>query len=209
MCDKRLAAKGDLMKTWYCLLALVISLSTGYASAQSIDPDPDHVGLYADLEATIPCDNPNVGQVSIYLILTNCTSQGGIRGWECHVISPPNVYFTGYTMAGQAINVLEGPEFAVGLLVPLPWSPAIRLATLNYFLIGDPDIWLYLEPISTVPPSIPDHMAYVDGDDVLLWKVMYPSSGSHYEPVFCFNCSCQDIIRIETATWGKLKSMFR
>ena len=49
--------------------------------------------------------------------------------------------------AGTALNVATPPEYAVGLVSPLPRNDVIRLATLTFFVAATTPANIYLHPI--------------------------------------------------------------
>lgn len=194
------------MKKLVVLLCLVMA---GSVAAQPVDTDPDHVGIYFDVGATLYTnDTPLMYQPNpAYLVLTNVTSNG-VLGWEMTIaIDPLGGYSSiqAVTPRGSAVDA-DGSAlgFAVGLGSPLPNSVAIVLADITYFYTGPLCLYLGLPSVQ----SIPGHMAYIDGEDVGLLKPMYPSSGDFALPVATVGGGCE-VTATRESTWGGVKTLFR
>jgi hypothetical protein len=142
---------------------------------------------------------------------TGLTNPSGIHGWECNVIVPPEIFFTGVTYSGDVINVATAPDFAVGIAVALPPTADdfIVLATINFFVSpGVTNVFLDMEPSSLA--SIPDSMVYVPGDDIGALKSFKWSSGGPEFHSFGFNSGpLVPPIEAVPQTWGRVKNLYR
>jgi hypothetical protein len=89
----------------------------------------DLIGLYADPagERTVATAAPGEPFVA-YLLLKDPSRTCGIRGWECWIEISDNIRVLDWQLAGQAINVMQPPEFVVGLGSPLDSEPVVQLA---------------------------------------------------------------------------------
>jgi hypothetical protein len=170
-------------------LALALAIC---ALAAGAAPASDIVGIFNNDEGTgDPYLDISSGTATVYLVLTDVSGPGGVSGWECHLNgdwdSNSNVFFGGYDLYGQALNVSAFPDFAVGLGTPLPPDPNgnVCLGSFSFIFLAQEEIYLYLGPSDR--PSIAGQMVYAAGDDPGLLLIMYPSSGSHDLPVFGFN----------------------
>lgn len=170
-----------------CLLGFCLPLlaSTGGAFALNCT-DPDLMGLvWQNGEINIDI---GMGIVSSTLYIVNPSSPCEcLQGWECLVTFPSNLLFVGVTYMGQAINVAQAPEFAVGIASPLYAGPdhLIAVAELDFFVLNTDPAEVLLSPNTT--PSIPGEMIYVDGHDVGNFIVVNPISGDHSTPVAQIN----------------------
>ncbi len=103
------------------------------------------------------------------------------------------------------------PDFTVGLLCgPLPWAEVIDLGELDFLVIEAVPGYFYLRPYPW--PSLPGHMAYVQGDDPSELHPMYPSSGREDCAVFGVNTGPLDCdgqtIQARPRSWGLVKSLY-
>jgi len=173
-----------LVGDWQC------SLDLGLPECASVDlvgttlapPDPDAnlVGIYFDTAYTqntveVP-DTPNV--VQGYLVLSNCSFDSGIGGWElCAELTGPSLW-AGWELEGTAVNVLSPPCFMVGIGgEPLPYAEDILLATCSVFVQNFmPESIISLGPTDT--PSIPGHMAFVPWEDLSAETPLLTATGT-------------------------------
>ncbi len=134
--------------------------------------DQDLLGIFFDSQYSQNFGSAwQIGQIlPAYLVLSSPSNGGGILGWECKVEADGPTLLTGWSLAGQAINLGQEPEFIVGVAAPLPYMDQTVLATFECLITG-----LGQETVLRVLPvrqaSIPDAMAWVPGDfpDVLLY----------------------------------------
>ncbi|MCP4291147.1 MAG: choice-of-anchor D domain-containing protein [bacterium] len=141
------------------------------------DPYENMIGLYFDTGYNqFETEAQNIGTLlDAYLVIKNLSDQSGINGWECQFeIEGFNALLINSIFDGQALNILESPNFMVGLGEPLPWAPAVRLATLKILILSiDEEIYLHLHPLNNA--SIEGEMAWINGnyDEI----VMRPHTG--------------------------------
>ncbi len=199
------------MRKWIALACLVSLAISGSALAQ-VDPDPDGIGMYFDLEATQYCLDFSGGQVFVYLLMTNCSQSSGISGWEAHVTYtvPAGDFETGWVLPTGSLNVSSAPDFVVGLGTPHPYESAILLATYGILVFNTSTMDFYVGPCNT--PSIPGVPVFAAGDNPGLLLPMQQSSGSPDLPVAQINpdggCPGQ-VTGSEQDTFGGVKSMYR
>jgi hypothetical protein len=196
------------MRKWVALFVAAL-MTSGVAAAQ-IDQMPDGVGIYFDPGATINCTTTSApfAPVAGYLIATNITTDAGISGWEASVQIVGNLVAPAWVVAGGGTNFLTAPNFAVGVgtVAPLPYSPAIVLATVNAFVMAPADmITFFVRPIPT--PSIPGHPVYAAGNNEFDLRPLGQSTGGADFPVAAINGDCP--VPNESSTWGELKALFR
>ena len=139
--------------------------------------DGDLVGVFFDGDYTQPWifDVGDGGVFDAYLVLKNPTEPDAISGFECRMLEADDLFLTGAVLPVGGINLVQLPEFVVGLGIPLPATEYVLLATLSYVAVGVPDN----SPIALVPlrnPSIPNAMALAYGPEHVL-RPMYPDSG--------------------------------
>ena len=67
-------------------LQIVFFIVLASCAFAQIDPDPDGIGIYFDLEATQVSATVEVGEaVTGYLIATNPSQEGGLAAWVATV----------------------------------------------------------------------------------------------------------------------------
>ena len=194
------------MRSLITLACLGLLLAAPVASAQIIPAD-DIVGIYFDSGATqTSYYAPAMYQNNqAYLILTNFSGSGTL-GWELTVEFDNGGGFssvTSWAPRGSWVNADTPPGFAVGLATPLYGGPIIVVMDLAFFYTGG-TCYFYLSPNSS--PSIPGHMAALDGADVGHIIPIFPSSGAFEYPVACVDC---ETFATEPTSWGAVRSLYR
>jgi len=181
--------------------------------AAQIDPDPDGLGVYFDLEATEVVATAEEGEVvTAYLFATNISQPGDVVYWQAGVAPnmtlPPDdpAAWAGYVLgtpvdsANYAMNMPGDPRWFC-IAMPQPPLPVATLTLLAYLNIQVLD--------SNYPIALHvtfDPMYSVVGTDGP-YHDLFPSSGAEELPVAVING--QGPIEAQTATWGQLKSMYR
>ncbi|MFH1844200.1 MAG: hypothetical protein ABIF77_13425 [bacterium] len=191
------------MKRLLIALAIVCLASTSFAQ---VDPDPDGVGMYFDLDGMVYCNTFTGGPASVYLLLTNQSVDTGVGGFEAHVdyTVPAGNFEQGWTLPPSAINVSTAPDFVVGFGVALPHSNAIVLATYGVLVFG-------VECMTfNVRASDSGNLLYADGvDPGLLIPMQVSSNGSPYGAgLNCADC-LEVVLDSDQQTWGQMKSLYR
>ncbi len=196
------------MKSRMIFLMGALALMGGSAAAQ-VDPDPDGLGIYFDLEATQHCSEvPLFTPFDMYLILTNASAAGGVYGWECTIeYDDPTLIVLNWQPTNWWGGIFDPPNFAIGLVTPLPWEPALNLMTITAMVLAPDCTWLSIVPYPN--PSIPDAIVYADGADPWNLIPMHQSTGGPDTPVTGVNCDCPPPIATEKATWGGVKALYR
>ncbi len=197
------------MRKLVALLSLASLLCAGAAFAQA-DTMVDGIGIYFDPGATVNCLNTSAPfqSVTAYLTATNISADSGISGWECTVVLMGNLLAPSWTVAGGGTNFLTAPQFAVGVgtINPLPYSPAIVLATLTAFVQNLTDVVdLYVRPAPQ--PSIPGWPVYAVGNNEFDLRTLGQVTGGPDYPVASINGDCP--VPNTSNSWGQVKSLFQ
>lgn len=151
----------------------------------------DAVGIFFDANGvsnqtvtTVPYQ-----PVTAYLTLLNPSQPSGVSGWECCVAveDPSTAYTTGWTFAGNGLNVATPPCLQVGLpAYPLPSQASVVLATFTVVQISAvTSTGLLVRPYSL--PSLPGTAVYAAGHDPGLLVPMTPVYGGANTPVAIIN----------------------
>jgi hypothetical protein len=194
------------------LLALAaIALLAGSAFAQ-IDPDPDGMGVYFDMEGLVNCQEvaftggPQF--VNAYLLLTN-PSGAQVLAWEARVISDIASLSPGSWVLNGGLNVGTDPDFIVGMgsNAHLVTGPTVLLASRSvmFFMItGEYAIFTVkgVPGSASFPDGTPGYQAVLG--------VMTPAqspTGSFDAPQSFVNGSCS-VVANEDMAWGSVKSLY-
>ncbi len=204
------------MRKLLVLLGLASLIVAGTAHAV-VDPDPDMIGVYFDLDANINHVEPGVvGPYPAYLILTNATAAAGVSGWECSIIVTAGVFVLEWGYNGQAVNAYSPPDFAVGLASPLPWEPAILLMTMTVGLFSPTpvEITITAQPLPSIPDTPFPLPAYAAGDDPGDLRPLGFSTGWNEvtgEPNVAATINSEPPYPIanDDNTWGGVKNLYR
>ncbi len=177
------------MKKLVVLLLACLVASSAFAQ---IDPDPNSIGIYADLEAYVPgiLPTPNV-PFNLYLILTN-TDAPSISAYEVGyenvvevpVGSPGLVFRLGSSIAngvvsgldlGDSSDILAG-DHIVGLASPLVAGTATVLHSWQYMFTTD-DIVMKMFISNASQSSLPGIFPVILNAETSTLFNAYPMAG--------------------------------
>jgi len=186
-----------------CLCAGLVTL----AAAQA-DPDPDGIGIYADLAATEVSIEAQPGEIlPVYLVLTRPSQSPGIACWSAMVVAPLNAQILAWNVQGSSfLNFASPPEFNVCFQDPFPTSDRMHLMTFyvqmtnalpGYFrVVGSP---IAGEPFSEAP-------CYLMPDDVETPHFLHGFPNGTAQPMFAVN---DELTPVESHTLSEVRSLFR
>ncbi len=149
------------------------------------------LGLYADTKGARNqlAVAPNV-PFDVHLILNDSRNGSGIEAWECNIEVPDNVRILEWTLAGQAVNVFEAPEFMVGLKDAAVSDGPLTLATARCVVTDDQPALFRLKPfrISSASDDSPV-VVFESGAQEARMAAIEIASGDPAVPVFGVNAS--------------------
>lgn len=198
-------------------ISILYLLTTGTGFAQHVLPN--QVGLYEFSDGSGSSGSWGNGTPeTVYLVLTNPTDpqNGGtpystINAFECRLnfIPAGNLLLLGDTLPPDAENVGDNTDIGAGFLeyiveigtdYPVT-NESVVLITFTFLHLSPGTIVVTLTPTSD--PIIPGEMAFqsVPGEP----QVMYPSSGSHDDPVWIW----QGGMAVESETFGSVKALYQ
>ena len=203
------------MKT---LLVLVLSCFMASSVFAVIDPDPDMLGIYFDVNAE---ENCMFVEASVpyfaYLILTNSTAPA-INAYE---LGFQNCVCTGlesqlFMLASNiAHGVVEGVDvgthtaisgdYIVGLAEALPATEAMILHSWQYMLLAVLPVQMFIGPSSK--PSLPGDLPVVQNAEGSILMTVGTSTGGPDIPVATLNTDC--VVAIRSESWGNVKALYR
>ncbi len=148
---------------------------------QGFDPTQDNVGLYFDEGLTQNRTTTTVSYevVNFYLAMNNPSNTTGIAGWELRIGLEGQAAIISSAIEGNAINVGTGNDFIVGIGGdPLPYSPAVLMASFQLVKLGYPDETVELSLNPRFISSLPGMMVWLSSDNVSELKPMFPVDGN-------------------------------
>ena len=163
--------RGQAEGTWICELDLGSPTCGNVQITATAVSDPGGGDMFAGVffdaghQQDETSTSTNLESVTGFLVLKNATETSGVGGWECCVGMIGDAWFTDWRLEGQHINLEDPPCFLVGIGgAPLPYSPAILLATFDC-IVATPysEISFLLGPTSH--PSLPGSSAWIPWDD--------------------------------------------
>jgi len=203
------------MKT---LLVMVLTCFVASSAWAVVDPDPDMLGIYFDLNAddnciTVPSNTPFFA----YLILTNSTAPA-INAYEfsfvnCVCAGIENLFFmlasniAHNVVAGVDVGshtALEG-QYIVGLAEALPTTEATLLHSWEFMMGAVLPVQMYIGP--TTVPSLPGGLPVVQNAEGSILMTVGTSTGGPEIPVATMNTDC--VVATENLTWGDIKALYR
>jgi hypothetical protein len=192
------------MRRIHTAILILACLSAPAAHAQT-DPQPDGIGIYADLGATqTSAFVGSIQSVEVHLLATRLSVTEGITAWETEVrIEPAGAaYLAGVTLAGGGYNISDPPHLQVGYapgVLPAE-GPIVALATLEILLVSLDPVELHLVDTEQGGPY---YALEPDGRPVPLHR----STGGEGTAVFRFNGPGP--VPAEAPSWGRLKALYR
>lgn len=198
------------MKKLVVLLLVSLMATTSFAV---IDPDPDMLGVYFDLDANFNCTTaaPSV-PFTAYFVITNPSAPeiSGVEfGYTLVASAGPGTFFRlSEILPAGGLNVgnsslPDSGDYVVGLASPLPGQPAVVMATWSVLLLAPQTLDFYLGP--AVIESIPDGLPAMEiGGSIV--PLGYSTGGSDI-PAASVNGDCP--VSVEETSFGSVKSLFR
>ena len=200
-------------------LAILLLASLVATSAFAvIDPDPNMMGIYFDLDADVNCiTTPANTPFFAYLMLTNTTAPA-INAYELGLINAvpagmegmifrlsSNIANLVVTGVDVGVNNALGGDYIVGLSEPLPAQPALILHSWQYMLLSVIPVEMFIQQSSV--PSIPGVYPVVQNAEGSILMQVGQSTGGPEFPVAAVNNGCA--VAVEEASFGSVKSLFR
>jgi hypothetical protein len=173
-----------------------------------IDPDPDGIGIYADLTATEVSISATPGQlVPVYLLVTLPSTPLGIQSWACTIVVPPNAQIVAWYIPGEFMNFATPPDFLVCCpTTPHLAAPIIHLMTFYIEMSDTAPAFFYVTGSENAGSGFDEHPVYLEIGDVTTAHYMHCYPNGQDQPVFAVNAP---MTPVESATWGGVKALFR
>jgi len=189
------------MKHTLLLLIAACVLLAPAAEAQ-IDPDPDNVGIFFDLNATVNCAEVYFSAIECYIMILSPSEPSGVGGMSATFELSPTLIFLGLNCPGDIILPPPWPEFQVFFSTPLPPELVVPICSFTIFVLDIQPAFLTIHDAH-----------YIAGDDPGLVIPLHPMT--HYDyygnpnPVAAVNAGA-DLCPVSDAktTWGGLKALY-
>jgi hypothetical protein len=202
------------------LVVLLLASLVATSALAVVDPDPNSIGIYFDLNADDNCYfvGPSVPFFA-YLILTNTDAplvSGYEVGYEFTGPGPGQLFRLSSLIANGAVDGLDLGNSAdpmvgdhiVGLASPLVTSEATVLHAWQLMLLAEVGMEMKIGPIISGEPSIPGPYPVVLNADTQTLFQAFQSSGDPLLPVATVNIiDC--VVGVEEASFGSVKSLYR
>ena len=199
------------------LVVLLLASLVATSAFAVIDPDPDMMGIYFDLEADVNCSE-QMASVPFwaYLILTNTTAPTVSAyevGYRNEGPGPGQLFRLNSLIANGDMTGLDLGENAdpmmgdhiVGLSSPIPGNPATVLHAWNYMLLAQVSMDMFITSASQT--SIPGPYPVVLNASTSTLFQVGQSTGGPDIPVASVNGDCP--VATEDVSFGSVKSLFR
>ena len=204
------------MKTDLILLVLFFLLTSSPATAQCSDGQ-DEICIFWSLDSgeCLNCAFSSGDPMEAFVVLINASAVSGVGGFEFKLVNsdgssfpPAFITILGYQLPPTSINIAVPPQFVVGVMDPLPWSPWITLMSIT-LLPSSPDPWCFgLGP--PTPSSLPNSMGYASGDYPGQVLPLFPCTGNEGVMIACLNETvCPPPVAVQNTSWGALKGQFQ
>jgi hypothetical protein len=201
------------------VVLLMVSLMATSAFAV-VDPDPDMMGVYFDLNADTHCTSAGVNiPFFAYFCVTN-PSAAAIDAYEFGYVMDVPVGFEGLIFrlattiangASQGVDVgVSGPlggDVIVGLATPLPGGEVVVVHAMQYMLLADMTVPVYLSASSS--PSLPGGLPVIQEAGGELMTVGTSTGGPDIPVAMINDDGTMCPVAVEADTWGGLKSLYR
>jgi hypothetical protein len=204
------------MRTVVAIAALLLAtLPRAYAD-ESVDPVPDRIGVYFDVEASanVAWFGP-LANVTMYIILTNPSFEN-IYGWQAAIrgVDPEALHVLNTTITGGSVITGADLQFDVTLETPLVAAPVTVLAAVSGFMwVGNPMVCMSLTGIDD--PAIQDTLPLVFAQQDLptaIQVAQYYENGivaAINESQHLAGPDCADLVGVERISWSAVKSSYR
>ena len=190
------------------VLALLCLLVPVLPALAQIDPDPDGIGIYADLAATTVSVSAEPGVIfPVYLCVTRASTLTGIDTWACRIVTPPNAEILAWNVPGWSMNVAQPPEFVVARGGSAhPPAPVVNIMTF-YIRMSDAEAaYFYVEGAPLAGQGFDQAPVYLELGDFNTPHFLHSFPSGPDAPSFAVNAT---LVAVEPTSWGGVKALFR
>ena len=201
------------------VVLLMVSLMATSAFAV-VDPDPDMMGVYFDLNADTHCTqagvnipfmayfcvtNPSALEIDAYEFGYRMEVPAGLEGLIFRLAT--NIGNGAASGVDVGISGPLGGDVIVGLATPLPGGEVVIVHSMQYMLLSPMTVPVFLTASS--PPSIPGDLPVVQEAGGDLMQVGLSTGGADVPVAMINDDGTMCPVAVEADTWGGLKSLYR
>lgn len=192
------------------LVVLLMAMVIATGAFAQIDPDPNALGLYFDMEATIVEGPAGVPFTTAYLLLTNPT-EAYVNGFELK-INTDGAYIMGATFAGDVGGANVGGDllqgtFFVGFNAPVSTGQITEMAELTFMAVGDMNA-MFLSSVG-VDASLPTELPIIVYSDSSGDQWMHIATTTALPGMPCFIINGTGVVATESMSMGSVKALYR
>ncbi len=203
------------MKKLVVLLLVSLMATSAFAT---IDPDPNMIGIYFDMNADVNCTAAAASTPFFaYVFVTNVSHdqvygvEYGYRvetvpaGQDAMLFRLAEILPAGALNVGNSTDKMVG-DYIMGFATPVPGAGAnVLVATWQYMLLAPMGLDMHIGP--AVVESIPDGLPSLEIGGVIVPLGVSTGDPSLGIPAATVNGDCP--VAIENASFGSVKSLFR
>ena len=193
------------MKKWLLVPLLLLPVA---AVSEPIDPNPNGIGIYADLDGRVNrVDLDEDEAMEVYVLVTRATGTGSgeglLAGVEFSIVVPDNVTIWGWNMPiSGSFAFPEIPHFMI-CFDHVPYAEVNHVLTLIIVPSDEEPAQFYLTALQE--PSGGDAPRYMDSEEFALLDLT-PYPGGEENMTFVIN---GDIVPEATTSWSDVKALYR
>jgi len=200
------------MKT---LLTLLVVVLVPVGVMATVDPDPNGIGVYFDLDGDVVCTTTSApfANTVAYLLVTNPDASSGVSGWEAQIWTEGAAPAAPMWTLSAGLDVDPSPagfQVGIGTISPLPYGITVLLATWSAFVMSPFDEISFF--VTGVPGSVsfPGSPGYAVGDNAGDLRPLQVSSGTGLTaPVAMINSIECSVVANEDMTFSGVKALYR
>lgn len=198
------------------MLILLLAVLPMAHAAEAMDPVPDRIGVYFDVEAGASVARfGSFANVTMYIILTNPSFEN-IYGWQAAIrgVEPEALHILGTAITGGP--VISGPalQFDVTLETPLAAAPVTVLAAISGLMWAEaPMVCMFLTGVDN--PAIPETLPLVwtgTEQPAAVQVAQYYGNGiaaAINESPIPEGPNCAYLVSVQGTSWSALKASYR
>lgn len=191
------------------MILMICVLSGAVAAVAQVDPGPNGMGIYADLDGLANRVDQETGvPMEVYLLLTNPTGVAKLGGWECRIVVPDNVVIWGWNHPHPGTMTFATPPDFMSVFTPIPYAVVSHLMTFIIVPLDEEPAQFYLEALPGMENApLPRYLDvdYAGGvEGTLIYANPYP--GGPEEPSFVLNGG---MVPTVAASWGEVRALYR
>ena len=198
------------MKKLLAMLAIALLASSAMAT---VDPDPDGIGIYFDMDGDVVCTTTVApfSNVVAYALATNPSATTGISGWEARMWTAGAAPVAPAWTLAAGLDVDDSPDgfqVGIGTVAPLPHGTTVLLATWSGFIMAPTDMVEFFVSGVAGSVSFPNSPGYAAGDNAGDLREFQVSSGAGLDlPVAGIN-TCT-VVANDDMTFSNVKALYR